>query len=89
MGEGNGKFLFIVCGVLVLQDEMSLVDDGGDGKTTMRRQLRLLYLRLRCMLRSEVKGRGVQGHPGLYETLFQTQYIHLPLLFNYNSKIHR
>lgn len=31
LGEGNGKFLVIVCSVPVLRDEMRPVGDGGDG----------------------------------------------------------
>lgn len=59
MWEGNGKFLFIVCGVPVSQDEMSPVDDGGDGKTTMGRQLKAPILKIK--MRAEVRGKRVRS----------------------------
>jgi hypothetical protein len=68
----KGKFLPGVHRVSVLQGECALQVDGGDSCTSVGKH-QFLHLKVRCMLRSENKGSGVQGHPRLLETLSQTQ----------------
>lgn len=64
--------------------------DGGNGNRTMGKQLRFLHLRLGCVLGSEVEGPGeFKAIPdSMRPCLKHTVYI-LPLLFDYNFKIHK